>query len=329
MSHRRAAHRATRHLGTMRALVVEDNQAVVRTVPLPTPKKGHRIMRVHSAGLNRADILQTAGKYAPPKGASSILGLEASGYLEDGTLACGLVSGGALAEHVLIPQGNLLYIPSLSPVEQAAIPEAFLFAHHLLFQLGNFTDGQTCIIHAAGSGIGTALIQLASLVPSACIIATSRTPSKLSAAKKLGATVTVNTTEGPTSDAVHLATGGEGAHLILDCIGAAAFRDNARAIRKDGKWLLYGLLSGAKRSDVNLVYLLQKRINLIATTLRARDDAFKARLASEFTQLYASRFASGELRAVVAKQFDGLERAAEAMRFMENNENFGKIIVNI
>lgn len=318
----------------MRAILPVAGRALVREVPKPTPRDGHLVMRVIAASLNRADLLQLSGNYSPPKGVTDVLGLEAAGLLPDGTLAGALVSGGALADYVSVPNGNILQIPSLDPVKLAAVPEAFLVAHHLLFQLGNFSSGQCVLINASGSGIGTAAIQLARTIPNTRIIASARGEAKREMAKRLGAEIVVDPTLSPreTSSVVAKVTDGKGVDLILDCVGAEAFRENARSVRTDGTWVLYGLLSGSKSSELTLAPLLGRRIKLIGTTLRSRSDPFKASLISEFSVLHGKHFSSNDeaaLKPIISRVYEGLESTEEALEQMRNNENVGKIVIRL
>jgi len=214
----------------------------------------------------------------------------------------------------------------------AAIPEAFLVAYHLLFQLANLAPNSTLVLNAAGSGIGTAVIQLARTVPDVRIIASARGATKRDFAASLGADIVVDPTLSPKelSSAVLEYTDGRGADTVLDCVGADTFRENARSLRVDGKWVLYGLLSGAKSNDINLAALLLRRIQLITTTLRSRDNEFKARLVRDFINAgYADMLRDGSLQPIVDRVFDGLEKTQEALEYMGGNENVGKIVIRV
>lgn len=318
--------RSLRRLATMRCVLAEGGKALVRTVPRPTALPGHVLMRVQAASLNRADLLQVAGRYPPPAGVTHVLGLEAAGTLEDGTLACALVSGGALAEYVQVPSANVIRIPALNATQLAAIPEAFLVAHHLLFQIANFQRAQCVLIHAAGSGVGTAAVQLANCVPDATVIGTTRTREKAALISQLGATHVVHANDAV--DAVRAATHGKGADVVLDCVGAAALHDNARAIAQDGIWILYGLLGGA-RGELDMGRLLTKRVNMHCTTLRSRDADFKAQLVKQFIEQHAPKFAIQLLRPVLDRVFDGLEETPAALSYMRENLNIGKVVIKI
>ncbi len=315
----------------MRAVLPVAGRAVVREIPRPIQRDGHVIMRVLAAAINRADVLQVGGHYPPPKGVTEVLGLEAAGVLPDGSIGAALVAGGALAEYLSVPVGNIMKIPSLSsnPVQLAAVPEAFLVAHHLLFQCGGFDSGQSVIINAAGSGVGTACIQLAKSVPNTTVFASARGPAKRAYARELGADVIIDPRASPRelSDTVKKVTEGKGADLVLDAVGAEAFRENARSLRMDGTLVQYGLLSGAKSADLSLAPLLMRRIKLVGTTLRSRDDSFKRELVNEFIGLHAHKFEAGKLHPVVARTYEGLERTEEALEYMRSNENVGKIVV--
>lgn len=322
---------------SMRAVVAGlDLKPLVVAIPQPTPGHGSQLLKVMCAGVNRADLLQLQGKYPPPKGASPVLGLEVSGVLTDGRPACALLPAGAFAEHALVPDYALMTLSDarsreLGPVGLAAIPEAFITAHHILFELGKFGPGQSVLVHAGASGVGTALIQLAKQVPGTVVVASAGTPEKLAMCRQLGADAIVNYREDPraVTEQVLEATGGEGVDLVLDCVGADAFRQNVKAIRVDGRWVLYGLLSGAKSPNLNLAGLLTKRVSLLSTTLRGRSPDFKAGMISEFVGRHAEDFEEGRLRPVVSKVFDGLEAAGDALEYMRENKNVGKVIIRV
>lgn len=323
-------------INTMRGVVAgEDGRVTVRDdMPVPVGIPGHTQMRVLAAGLNRADLLQAAGKYAPPAGVTPVLGLECSGILPNGTYACGLVSGGALAEEVLVPTGNILQVPrdNLPVTAMAAVPEAFLVAYHLLFQLANLQPDSALVLNAAGSGIGTAVIQLARTVPGVRIIASARGAKKRAFCTSLGADVVVDPTASPRelSSTVAEYTDGRGADILLDCVGADSFLENTRSLTVDGKWILYGLLSGAKSKDLNLAALLTRRIQLITTTIRSRDDEFKGRLVQEFQNAgFTDMLSDGTLKPIVDRVFHGLEATQEALEYMGGNENVGKIVIQV
>lgn len=322
-----------RQFSSMRAVIARDAVPTIVTVERPIPEHQQRLIKVAAAGLNRADILQVQGKYPPPPGASEILGLEVSGYLEDGSLVCALLSSGAFAEYVAVPGSAILRLPlpanNMSPISLAAIPEGFLAAHHLLFQVGAFEERQSVLVHAAASGVGTSLIQLAALVPGARVIASAGSAEKLDVCKQLGAHHLINYKEESISDKSLQYTSGVGVDLVLDCVGASMFKENVKSIRADGRWVLYGLLSGAKHPDLNLAALLGKRVQLLSTTLRGRSTKYKADLISDFTSRHASHFASGALRPVVHKVFRGLDSVGSAMEYMSTNTNIGKIVVDI
>lgn len=312
----------------IRGVVAHQGRAVVRQVPRPKLAPGHVRMRVLAAGINRADLLQVAGKYNPPPSASQVLGLECAGVLPDGTIAGALVSGGALAEEVSVPVGSLLRLP-MEAEKLAAVPEAFLVAHHLLFQLGGFSQGQSALITAAGSGVGTALTQLAAQVPDGIVIASARGARKRECATTLGAGVVIDPSTGVFAEEVRNATGGKGAHLLLDCVGGSLFREHARSLRTNAKWILYGLLGGARAADLSLAPLIGRRIQLISTTLRYRSDEYKALLVEQFMKMHSGSLLSGEIAPVIDTVFEGLDSCSGALEYMAADKNAGKIVVKV
>lgn len=317
--------------------VIADGSGRVRVVtrPRPVPKRGEVLVRVAAAAVNRADLLQAQGKYPPPAGASDVLGLEVAGYLQDDTPVCALLTHGAFAEYAAVPQSAILPFPAdvaaaMPLTHLAAIPEAFLAAHHILFQIGNFAPGETVLVHAAASGVGTSVIQLAATVPGSKIIASASTIEKLKFCRTLGAHALVNYTQESLVDAAHKLTNGHGVDLVLDCVGASMFKENVRALRTDGRWVMYGLLSGAKSPELGLAGIVSKRLALTGTTLRSRDSEYRAALIKTFVSRFGKEFtADGSLHVVVDKIYPGLSSVQTALDYMKSNASIGKLVIDV
>ncbi|MGB3400007.1 MAG: NAD(P)H-quinone oxidoreductase [Candidatus Deferrimicrobiaceae bacterium] len=306
--------------------------------PDPTPKNDELLVRVHATALNRADLLQRRGKYPPPPGASEILGLEMAGEILETGSACGewspgdrvcaLLTGGGYAQIAVVPCGMAMRIPdNLSYEEAAAIPEAFLTAYHNLFSLGRLTPGMTVLVHAGGSGVGTAAIQLIREAGAVSLV-TAGSPPKISRCLDLGAGAGWNYREGPFAAWVSARTEGRGVDLILDLVGALYFEQNIKSLAEDGKLILIGTMGGAVAERVNLLDLLFRRLQILGTSLRSLDTAMRIGLTQRFSGFALPRFADGRLRPVIDSVCDWTEVASAHLR-MESNENVGKIVLRI
>jgi putative PIG3 family NAD(P)H quinone oxidoreductase len=302
--------------------------------PNPTVGDDEVLVRVHAAGVNRADILQRTGNYNPPPGASSILGLELAGEVASaaanwriGDRVMAVVTGGGYAEFASVPASMLMPIPEKLSYEQAAaIPEAFLTAYLNLFWLGKLQAGQSVLIHAGGSGVGTAAIQLAR-VAGARVLVTAGAADKLQRCRELGADVTINYKVESFADRVLEATGGAGVNLVLDFIGAPYWNDNLRVLSRGGRLAIIGLLGGT-RADLDVGAILRQSLTVTGTTLRPMPLEQKSILTQEFVEFALQHFDNGELVPVLDTIFM-LAEAANAHRMMEANRNTGKIVLRI
>lgn len=320
----------------MRAIIPNGQGGLTLTDrPTPVPQPDEALIRVSAVGVNRADLLQIAGKYPPPPGTTDIIGLEAAGHLESGEPVAALLTGGGFAEYAVTPKSAILKLPprvttSLTSVQMAAIPEAYLAAYHILFQKGQFSENQTVLITAAASGVGSSAIQLAKTVPKASVIASASTQSKIDFCRSLGADHVINYTQHSISEKVQDFTQGAGVDLVLDCVGAAQFRELQRSLKTDGQWVIYGLLSGAKGPDVGLAGIVARRLTVCGTTLRSRSKEYRGELVRTFSELHGPSFADGgPLRAVVDQVFDGLESTEKAFQYVRDNKAMGKVIVKV
>ncbi|XP_032722840.1 LOW QUALITY PROTEIN: quinone oxidoreductase PIG3 [Lontra canadensis] len=275
----------------------------LKEVAKPSPAEGEVLLKVAASALNRADLLQRQGQYAPPPGASSILGLEASGHIAELGHACQghwkigdpamvLLPGGGQAQYVTAPEEFLMPIPAgLTLSQAAAIPEAWLTAFQLLHLVGNVGAGETVLIHAGSSGVGTAAIQLARMAEAIPLV-TAGSRHKLQMAEKLGAAAGLNYKEEDFSEATLKFTKGAGVNLVLDCIGGSYWEKNVNCLALDGRWILYGLMGGTDVSGPLFSKLLFKRGSLITTLLRSRDKKYKQRLVEAFTEQILPHFST-------------------------------------
>jgi tumor protein p53-inducible protein 3 len=294
------------------------------------------LVRVHATAVNRADLLQRRGLYPPPKGASPILGMEVAGEILEVGANCGsrwqpgqrvmaLLAGGGYAEKAAFPAVHAMPLPgNLSFEEGAAIPEAFLTAYLNLFVLGELKPGQIVLVHAGGSGVGTAAIQLAREA-GASVFVTAGSTDKLERCRELGATGLINYKTEKFAGRVKELTNGQGVDLILDFIGADYFADNLASLGLYGKLCLIGQLSGNK-AELDLGLVMRQRLRITGTTLRPRTTEEKADLTKKLADFALPRFADGRLRPVIDTVFP-IRQAAEAHRYMETNQNFGKIVL--
>jgi putative PIG3 family NAD(P)H quinone oxidoreductase len=302
--------------------------------PEPQPNDAEVLVRVYAAGVNRADVLQRKGSYNPPPGAPSLLGLELAGELltpveqwRRGDRVMAVVTGGAYAEFAVVPIGMLLRVPDrFSYEEAAAIPEAFLTAYLNLFTLGKLEAGGSVLIHAGGSGVGTAAVQLARAA-GARVFATAGTDAKLARCRELGAELTVNYKREPFVKRVLDATDGAGVNLVLDFIGAPYWNDNLKVLVRGGILTTIGLLGGG-RGDLDMSAILGKSLTVTGTTLRSLPLPQKIELNRAFAQFAMPLFEAGELSPVLDTIFT-LGEAADAHRMMEANRNTGKIVLRV
>jgi NADPH:quinone reductase len=329
----------------MRAVVIKSHGGVngigageVETPPTPVADRVR--VRVHAAGLNRADILQRRGSYpAPPGYPQNIPGMEFAGEVEAvgdgvetwkiGDRVFGLTAGGAQAEFVVVPESNLAPIPAvLDWVQAAAMPETFITVHDALFTRARVHMGERVLIHAAASGVGTAAIQL-SHAAGAIVYGTSRTADKLERIHNmnlgLDASLAVGDTPANFVEAVGKWTAGAGVDVILDLVGGNYFSANLHAIASRGRLICVGTMAGAK-SEIDIGLLLGKRATIAGTMLRGRSVEEKA----EATRLFASAVlplvSRGMIRPVIDRVYP-VDAVRDAHERMESNASFGKIVL--
>jgi putative PIG3 family NAD(P)H quinone oxidoreductase len=305
-----------------------------RDVPQPGP--GEIRVRVHASALNRADLLQRRGAYpAPPGAPADVPGIEYAGEVEAvgpgaglwavGNRVMGIVGGGGHAEYVVVHEREAIRVPQgMTWEEAAAVPEAFLTAYDALFRQLDLKMGERLLVHAVGSGVGTAALQLAGAA-GAAVIGTSRTADKLRRAEAMGLEVGVDTSREDLAEAVTQATYGSGVHAVLDLVGGKLLEDSLRVVALRGRVVVVGTTGGA-RAEIDLGLLLRRRIHLFGTVLRTRPLEEKIALAREFSSSVLPLLSSGRIRPVVDSvfPFSDIRKAHERM---EQNLSFGKIVL--
>jgi putative PIG3 family NAD(P)H quinone oxidoreductase len=306
-------------------------------VETPEPSPGYVRVRIHACAVNRADLLQRMGAYpAPPDAPRDIPGLEIAGEIDAvgagvtelalGDPVFGVVGGGAYAEAVCVHARTLAKIPDgLDFTRAAAVPEAFVTAYDAMVLQGELASGDTVLVHAAGSGVGTAALQIARAV-GARTIGTARSEAKLERCRELGMFAGVVPEKGPVFAArVKELTGGGGVDVVLELVGGDYVPESMASLAEKGRLVLVGLMAGT-RADVDLAVLLRRRLRLFGTVLRARPLEEKILAARALSHNLAPLFASGALKAIVDRVLP-LEKAAEAHAYVASNDSFGKVVL--
>ncbi len=302
--------------------------------PDPTPKDGELLVRVHGTAINRADILQRLGLYPPPPGASDILGLEivgevaqAAGRWKKGDRVMAVVAGGGYAQLATVPAAQAMPVPEGMSYEQAAaLPEAYQTAFLNMFMLGKLKRGETVLVHAGASGVGTAAIQLARAA-GAKVFTTAGSEDKLAVCRDLGADVLINYKKEKFLDRIMAETDKRGVDLVVDFIGASYWNDNLASLANYGRMTIIGFLGGDK-GDLGLALMMRKSLTVMSTTLRRTPPDKKEEMIKALGDFANERFKSGELKPVVDSVYP-LEKAADAHKHMESNKNIGKIVLRV
>ena len=310
----------------------------VRRVPVPQPGSTEVLVRVHASALNRADLLQRRGQYpAPPGVPDDIPGMEFAGEVhaigsavrlwKPGQRVIGLIGGGSYAEYLVAHERGLAEGPSnLSWTELAAIPEAFITAHDALWMQAGLRPSERVLIHAVGSGVGLAALQLTRAM-NAVPCGTSRTAEKLQRAKELGLECGFVVPNSPTSAEAKEWSSEGGFDVVLDLAGGAYTNASLHALALQGRILLVGTMAGAK-AELDLGLLLGRRATLIGTTLRARPLEEKIAVTRSFADEVLPLFSRRVLRPVIDSEFN-MHDVRRAHERMESNETFGKIVLRI
>ncbi|MGY2260680.1 zinc-binding dehydrogenase [Pseudomonas sp. SDO55104_S430] len=315
----------------MKALQGVDGQVAWVEQPAPACDAGQVRIRVAAAGLNRADLLQKAGLYPPPPGASEVLGLECSGVISEvgpgsswqvGDRVCALLAGGGMAEEVVVDGRHVLPVPDeMTLAEAAAVPEVYATVWLNLFQLASLKPGEKVLLHAGASGIGSAAIQLCKAFGNPCWVSVG-SAERLAYCEALGAQGGVVRTD----DMEALRELGP-FDVILDPVGGNYAALNVKLLAVDGRWVLIGLMGG-REAKLDLAQILSKRVQLLGSTLRSRSDQFKADLFSDLSQHVWPLFAEKRLSPQLAKTFP-IEEADAAFAELASNTVAGKVVLVI
>jgi putative PIG3 family NAD(P)H quinone oxidoreductase len=304
-------------------------------VPDPVPGEGEVVLEVAAAGVNRADVLQRQGFYPPPPGAPQYPGLECSGRVvstgpgvsgwHPGDEACALLAGGGYAERVAVPHGQLLPIPAgVGLVDAAALPEAACTVHATVFGQAGLAAGETLLVHGGAGGIGTMAIQLAKAA-GAKVVCTAGTPAKLRRCTELGADLAVSYADGDFTASVLEFTGGRGADVVLDIMGAPYLARNVAALATGGRLVIIST-RGGPRAEIDLGTLMIKRISVFASTLRARPVAEKAAIVAAVRDQVWPLVSAGKVVPVIERRF-AMAGAAQAHELLDAGTHVGKLLL--
>ena len=294
------------------------------------------LIKASATALNRADILQRKGLYPPPPGESDILGLEVAGEIVEtgnaveewqvGDQVMALLAGGGYAQYVSVHYKVLMPVPSAMTMEEAAaIPEAFLTAWQALVWLAKLQKGESVLIHAGASGVGSAAIQIAKVLEASVMVTASK--EKHALCQSLGADKCIDYKTEEFA-AVLAKNENPGVDVIIDFIGAPYFRQNLESLKIDGRIVMLGFMGGTTVKSLSIAPFLYKRLNIMGSTLRARSIDYKIKLTQDFKQNASPLFESGQLRPVIDSVFDW-ENVGAAHAYMEANKNRGKIILKV
>ncbi|MCW2596111.1 MAG: hypothetical protein QOH52_2771 [Pseudonocardiales bacterium] len=327
----------------MRAVVITEpggpEALQVQDVPDPTPQPDEVIIDVVATAINRADLLQRQGNYAPPKGASPYLGMECSGTISEvgesvagwsvGDEVCALLSGGGYAEKVAVPVGQLMSVPSgVTLVDSAALPESTCTVWSMAFgpHAGRLQPGERILVHGGTSGIGTMAIQIAH-GRGAQVFTTAGTPRKVKFCRSLGADVAINYRDEAFEERIKAETGGGGVDVILDNMGASYLPRNIESLGIGGRLIVLGL-QGGTRGELDLGAVLVKRAMVHAAGLRGRPPQEKAAIVAETQNAVWPMIESGQVRPIIDRILT-LDDAGEAHRLLDSSEHIGKVVLRV
>jgi NADPH:quinone reductase len=310
---------------------------ICRGMPIPAPGAGEVLIKVHAAGVNRPDLLQRAGKYPPPPGASPLLGLEVSGTVVQvgdgveqhllGQRVCALTNGGGYAEYAIVPVGQCLPVPDgYDMVEAAALPETLFTVWTNLFERAYAVEGDTVLVHGGTSGIGTMAITLCNLF-GVKIVVTCGSDEKCRAALGWGATHAINYRTQDYVGEVKRITDGRGCEAVLDMVGGDYLARNLQCLANDGRHVSIAMLAG-NRAQISIADIMTRRLTLTGSTLRPRSNMFKSLVADEISRHVWPFVEKGELRPLMDRVCR-LEDAAAAHAQMEAGEHIGKIVLKV
>ncbi|OAV45466.1 NAD(P)H-quinone oxidoreductase [Lewinella sp. 4G2] len=325
----------------MKAILFAENggpeNLSIAEVADPTIQPNEVLVAVVATSVNRADLLQLAGKYPGYGTPGEILGLDLAGTVIEvgaeveglavGDNVCALVDGGGYGQLAAVPASMCLKLPSgMSFTKAAAVPEVFVTAFQALYWLGDLEEGDDILIHAGASGVGTAMIQLAKFSGARVFVTASA--NKHQRLYELGADVCIDYRKEDFADVILEKTDGQGVHLIIDFVGPTYAKQNFRCAATDGCVVLLSLLGGAAEEQVDLAQVLLRRLTLVGSTLRNRSADYKAQLLADFRDQVWPLFADRSLRAIVDTIYDW-EDADDALKYMQSNANVGKIVICI
>ncbi|XBB66813.1 NAD(P)H-quinone oxidoreductase [Nocardioides sp. WV_118_6] len=308
---------------------------VVSELPDPVPGPGEILLDVAATAVNRADLLQRQGFYPPPPGASDVIGLECSGTVAAlgegvtgwavGDAVCALLAGGGYASRVVVPAGQVMPVPDgIDLVTAAALPEVACTVWSNVFMVAALRPDEVFLVHGGGGGIGTFAIQLAA-ASGARVFTTAGSADKLERCRELGAEVAINYRDEDFVEVVRTATGGAGADVVLDNMGAKYLGRNVDVLADEGRLVIIGMQGGAK-AELNIGELLSKRGAVIATALRSRPIESKARICASVVEHVWPLVADGQVQPVVSAVLP-LDEVAEAHRLIESGEAVGKVLL--
>jgi len=303
----------------------------------PVPAAGEVLIKVAAAGVNRPDVFQRLGRYPPPPGVTDIPGLEVSGIITEvasgaegfrvGDAVCALVAGGGYAEYCVAPAPQCLPAPrGLELVDAAAIPETFLTVWTNVFERGRLQAGESILVHGGSSGIGTTAIQLARSF-GARVFATAGSADKCAACERLGAERCINYRDADFVSEIRELTAGRGVDVVLDMVGGAYFARNVDALATEGRLVEIATLQGAK-AELNIQTIMQRRLTITGSTLRARPIADKGAIAASVHRHVWPLIESGAVKPIVYARFP-LRDASAAHRVMESSAHIGKLVLLI
>ena len=325
----------------MRAIVAESADRLTwQEIPDVAPGNSDVLIKVSAAGVNRADLLQAAGKYPPPPGASDILGLEVSGTIASvadgetqwsvGQPVCALLAGGGYAEYVAVPAGQVMPVPDGVAVHHAAgLPEVACTVWSNLVMTAHLTDGQFVLLHGGASGVGTHGIQVARTLGSRVAV-TAGSKNKLDLCAELGAEIVIDYRDEDFVERVRAESGGAGADVILDIMGAAYLDRNVDALAADGRLVIIGMQGGVK-AELNIGKLLGKRAGVIATALRSRPisgPGSKSAVVAEVVANVWPMITDGQVNPVIGAEFP-IQEARAAHELLASGEVSGKVLLRV
>ncbi len=305
--------------------------------PIPVPGPGDVLIKVVAAGVNRPDVIQRYGKYAPPPGASDIPGLEVAGHIasrgtgvvqwQEGDAVCALVTGGGYAEYCIAPEAQSLRPPAgLSLVDAAGVPETFFTVWTNVFERGALKRGETMLVHGGSSGIGTTAIQLGRAF-GARVFATAGSGEKCEACRALGAELAVNYRTTDWVQAFREATAGRGVELVLDMVGGDYVARNLEVLASEGRLVQIAFLKSSK-VEIDLMQIMRRRLTITGSTLRPRSPDEKGAIARQLAEHVWPLFENGIVKPVIHAKFP-LAQAADAHRMMEEGRHIGKIVLTV